>query len=102
MVAASAAGIAGCGPSQPPPEVVSGVDLARYMGLWYEIARYPVSFQKGCVAVTAEYSLNADGTVKVRNACRKGTLDGAPKSIAGVARAHDDGCGCPIGKDRGG
>jgi len=88
LLAISAAGITGCA-SGPPLAVVPEVDLGRYMGLWYEIARYPVSFQKGCVAVTAEYSLNRDGTVKVRNACRKGTLDGPPKSIDGTARVPD-------------
>lgn len=55
---------------------VPTVDLARYMGRWYEIARYPNSFQDGLVGVIAEYDLNADGTVKVVNSGRKRTLDG--------------------------
>jgi len=55
---------------------VANVDLARYMGRWYEIARYPNSFQDGLVGVIAEYALNPDGTVKVVNTGRKRVLDG--------------------------
>ena len=47
------------------PSVVSSVDLARYAGKWYEIASYPVSFQKGCSCIRAEYSLTDKGYVKV-------------------------------------
>ena len=51
-------------------ETVPYVDVARYLGKWYEIARLPQSTQAGCTAVTAEYSLNEDGSVKVLNSCR--------------------------------
>jgi apolipoprotein D and lipocalin family protein len=55
-----------------PLEVVPSVDLNRYVGTWYEIARLPNSFQKKCVGdVTANYTLLDDGTVKVVNRCRK-------------------------------
>ena len=37
------------------------VDLSRYVGKWYEMASFPQSFQRGCVASTADYSLNSDG-----------------------------------------
>jgi apolipoprotein D and lipocalin family protein len=54
-----------------PLAAVSAVDLNRYMGTWYEIARYPNRFQKKCVGyVRADYSVNPDGTVKVANQCR--------------------------------
>jgi apolipoprotein D and lipocalin family protein len=56
----------------PPLEVVPSVDLARYAGTWYEIARLPNWFQKKCAGdVTATYTLNADGTIQVVNRCRK-------------------------------
>jgi len=42
----------------------------RYLGVWYEVARYPVPFQAGCVGVTAEYGLRDDGLLSVRNICR--------------------------------
>ena len=52
--------------------VVPSVELDRYMGTWYEIARLPNRFQKQCAGeVSATYSLLADGTVKVVNRCRK-------------------------------
>lgn len=52
--------------------VVDSVDLSRYVGTWYEIARLPNSFQKKCAdSVTANYTLRADGKVDVVNRCRK-------------------------------
>ncbi|MBX3018306.1 MAG: lipocalin family protein [Bdellovibrionaceae bacterium] len=65
------------------PQVVSAVDLKRYMGKWLEIAHSPNFFQKGCVRSTAEYTLNEDGSVKVYNVCTKG--DGSVSDIEGVA-----------------
>jgi apolipoprotein D and lipocalin family protein len=56
--------------------VVEHVDIERYMGRWYEIARYPNRFQKDLVGVIAEYTLRDDGTVGVHNMGRKKTLDG--------------------------
>lgn len=58
------------GNQQPPLQTVSHVDLARYVGLWYEIGRYPNSFQKGCKASTAMYTLRPDGQIGVVNSCR--------------------------------
>jgi apolipoprotein D and lipocalin family protein len=56
----------------------------RYLGLWHEVARYPVPFEAGCVGVTAEYGLRPDGLISVRNSCR--AADGTVKStIAGTA-----------------
>ncbi len=65
------------------------VDLNRYQGLWYEIARFPVSFEEGCVGVTAEYSLNPNGRVKVVNTCREGSLAAEPRSSEATAEAVD-------------
>jgi apolipoprotein D and lipocalin family protein len=68
-----------------PLEVVPRVDIGRYLGTWYEIATIPQRFQKGCVGVSAHYSLREDGAIDVFNVCRKGTLDGKEKSIRGKA-----------------
>ncbi len=73
-----------------PIMTVKSVDLNRYQGLWYEIARFPVSFEEGCVGVTAEYALNPDGTVSVKNTCREGSLDATPRSATALATAVDD------------
>ncbi len=72
-----------------PPKTVDYVDLERYAGLWYEIARYDTPFDEDAVAVTAEYTLNDDGTVSVLNKGRVGSLDGPPTSIEGIARVVD-------------
>lgn len=51
---------------------VSKVSLQQYAGTWYEIARFPMFFQRNCARdVTATYSLNPDATVKVDNRCVK-------------------------------
>lgn len=68
-----------------PLDVVPRVDLERYAGTWYEIATIPQRFTKGCVGVSAHYSLRKDGAIDVVNVCRKGTLDGKEKSIRGKA-----------------
>ncbi|HEY5761790.1 MAG TPA: lipocalin family protein [Rhodocyclaceae bacterium] len=56
---------------RPPVEAVPRVDLQRYAGVWHEIARLPMPFQKQCVGdTTAEYRLRDDGAVAVLNRCR--------------------------------
>jgi len=57
-------------------EVVPHVDLNRYVGRWYEIARLPNRFEKKCAgSVTATYSFRSDGTLEVVNRCRKSSGD---------------------------
>ncbi len=48
-------------------EPVTGFDQDRYLGTWYEIARLDHSFERGLSQVTAEYTLNDDGSIKVIN-----------------------------------
>ena len=55
---------------------IDSLDVQRYMGIWYEIAKYPNWFQKKCIAETkAEYRLQAGGTVQVINRCRRESGD---------------------------
>uniref|UniRef100_UPI004048687A lipocalin family protein n=1 Tax=Yoonia sp. TaxID=2212373 RepID=UPI004048687A len=57
---------------------------ARYLGTWYEVARFPVPFEVGCAKVTATYGQQDDGDISVLNVCRN--LDGSVKStISGSA-----------------
>ena len=72
-----------------PLEVVPSVDLQRYLGTWYEIATIPQRFQKGCVGVTAEYSLRKNGDIQVVNTCLQQTLDGEVRRARGRARVVD-------------
>ena len=62
----------GIGARKEELEVVDSVDLSRYVGRWYEIARLPNRFQKKCAdSVTADYTLRSDGKIQVVNRCRK-------------------------------
>jgi apolipoprotein D and lipocalin family protein len=75
--------------SSRPLATASSVDIARYTGRWYEIARFPNEFETDCVAVTATYSANDDRSLKVMNRCRKKTFDGAESLAEGRARIVD-------------
>lgn len=74
-----------------PMAVEGALDLNRYLGKWYEIARFPNRFERGCVGVTAEYSMRSDGDVRVVNTCREGTLDGKITVADGSARVEAPG-----------
>lgn len=68
------------------PQPAKAVDLDRYLGRWYELARYEAGFQKGCEGVTADYSLSGPGQIKVLNSCRKNGLGGKLTSATGKAK----------------
>lgn len=68
-----------------PLQVVSSVDLNRYMGQWHEIARLPNRFQRSCAGdTTATYTLRPDGKITILNRCR--TPEGRTKSAKGTAK----------------
>jgi apolipoprotein D and lipocalin family protein len=73
----------------PPLETVAHVELSRYVGTWYEIASFPQSFQRGCTATTATYTVRQDGDIDVLNRCRNESLDGKERSAQGRARVVD-------------
>jgi apolipoprotein D and lipocalin family protein len=67
---------------------VDRVDLRRYSGTWYEIARYANRFQRDCQSdTTAEYTVRTDGKVQVVNSCRQ--KDGKTKAARGTAKVAD-------------
>lgn len=59
-----------------PPVPRRPVEIARYLGRWHEFARFENRFERGCEAVTAEYSLRPDGLLRIVNTCRQGGLTG--------------------------
>jgi apolipoprotein D and lipocalin family protein len=69
------------------PSVVASVDLNKYSGKWYEIARYPTFFQRNCVRSTAEYQVLDDSSVSVYNICYK--EDNSTSDIKGKATIVD-------------
>lgn len=91
LVAKQAHAFGGTRPGEGHSELptVQSVDLNRYLGKWYEIARITQVFEEGCVAVTAEYSLDGDGDIAVKNSCRKERLDGELKVAHGTAKIVD-------------
>jgi apolipoprotein D and lipocalin family protein len=79
---------------RPPLPTVSAVDLKRYMGDWFEVARLEHSFQKGCVGSSATYTLLPDGEVAVINRCLD-ERDGRRREAKGRAWSVD-----PVGNAR--
>jgi len=70
------------------PTTVEYVDLERYVGLWYEIARIPNRFQKKCAAgTTAYYSFKEDGKISVVNRCLAG--EGKVVRASGIAKVEE-------------
>lgn len=59
--------LGGCLGTPPGVEPVANFDVRRYLGTWYEIARLDHAFERGLDGVTATYSLNEDGSVRVLN-----------------------------------
>jgi apolipoprotein D and lipocalin family protein len=89
ILALLALGLATAAPARAAdPQTVASVDLGRYAGKWYEIARLPNSFQSQCVSdVTAIYRARSDGRLDVVNRCR--TPSGEIDEAVGVARVAD-------------
>ncbi|PWR01227.1 lipocalin [Meridianimarinicoccus roseus] len=89
LVLALLAALAGCAGSVYRDRGVAistqAIDPARYSGLWYEMGRFPVPFQRGCAATTAEYAVTGPGTLSVVNTCREGTPSGPVQQIVGSA-----------------
>lgn len=76
--------LAGCAsPVRNPPATAGSVDVTRYLGRWYEIARLPMPFQKADEAAMAEYALNENGTLSVHNIAVR--PDGSEHGIRGFA-----------------
>ncbi len=69
---------------------VKELDLQRYLGTWYEIARFDHSFERNLVGVTATYSMRDDGKIRVINQGYKNTLEGKHNIAEGKAKLTGD------------
>jgi len=80
--------IAGCNNTKTmvDTQTVKELDLVKFLGKWYEIARYPHSFEKDLVGVTATYSMRDDGKIRVVNQGFKHSLDGKVSRAEGKAK----------------
>ncbi|MEE2526410.1 lipocalin family protein [Hyphobacterium sp. HN65] len=72
-----------------PPPVADNVDIERYLGTWFEIARADHSFERNCDGVSAFYERREDGAIRVINRCWKGGLDGELEVAEGRALIAD-------------
>lgn len=88
FLVAAALFITGCSTPPPPLATVSQVDLQKYLGTWYEIARYEHFFEEGCSDVSATYSLKTNGNIKVVNRCVK--IGNVKSEAVGVAHNVDE------------
>ncbi len=95
---AAALALSACAPFVPssryigtPMFVVANLDATRLAGRWYEVASFPASFQAGCYATTAEYSVQPDGLIGVRNSCRVVDQPGVIRQIEGTGRVTGPG-----------
>ena len=72
----------------PSIRTVSRVDLDRYAGEWFEVARFPNRFQRQCLGgVRATYARRADGRIDVLNQCRTAGGDDAARGVARIVDA---------------
>ena len=78
-----------CAGSRIALPTVEKVDVEKYLGKWYEISSFPQSFQKGCTATTAEYSMREDGGLRVVNRCNLDSPNGKLKKATGRAWIKD-------------
>ncbi len=68
----------------PPVQTVNFVDLERYDGLWYEVARTPNLFQIGCSCVTATYEIIDETSISISNSCNRFGPNGPVTTVEGV------------------
>ena len=78
-----------CNKNYLPLKTVEKVDIKKYSGLWYEIARLPNRFQKDCFATTAEYKIIDEETIRVINSCFEGSVNGELDQATGKAFIED-------------
>jgi len=77
-----------CSTPEAPLKTVEHVQIDKYLGTWYEIARYEHSFEVGCSDVSARYSLKENGKINVINSCTK--EDGTISKAIGEAYVTDE------------
>ncbi len=75
-------------PNKEDPSVVANLDLLRFSGFWFEVARTPSFFQRNCINSTAEYSVINSASISVLNTCCK--KNGKASTIDGVAKIVDE------------
>jgi apolipoprotein D and lipocalin family protein len=72
-----------------PLNVAPHVDLRKFQGTWYEIAKLPRTTQAGCTGTVASYKLEPNGDLAVESHCHTGGLEGPVKSMTATGKVPD-------------
>ena len=96
----SAASLAAC--HEAPLDVVEGVDLGRFQGRWYEIARLPRATQINCAGTTAFYKVTSERELVVTNECSVGGLNGVRRQVTASAKVTNAAVPAKLSVDFGG
>ena len=83
LMAIAAMLFTGCESAKVDNSTVKSVDLNRYLGNWYEIARFDHSFERGMEYAMAHYTMRDDGKIDVLNT---GIKDGRAEDAKGIAK----------------
>ena len=81
--------ITGCATKNPNIKSIPKLDLNRYLGSWYEIARFEHSFEKGCKNVKATYLLKDDDKIEVVNSCTDITTNKKREAVGEAIRVDN-------------
>jgi apolipoprotein D and lipocalin family protein len=81
-------GLQGCY-DDAPLDVAPTVDLGKFQGKWYEIAKLPRATEADCTGTVASYLLQPNGDLAVESHCQLGRLDGPVKSMIATAKLPD-------------
>ena len=101
LIAMLAGSSAACS-SDPPLDVAKSVDLSRFQGKWYEIARLPRTTQTDCHGTTAFYTQSSDGSLGFVNQCNVGGPSGPLKTVSMSAKVPDPSVPAKLALDVGG
>jgi len=93
MAIAGIIGLTACAKTPPSTNAITGFELQKYLGTWYEVARFDHSFERGLSNVTANYSLRPDGKVKVVNRGFKSKSNTWSESVGKAKFAGDKNIG---------
>ena len=84
--------VAGISAKCPSVDVASPFDISQYLGIWYEISTSPINvdtFERNCYCTRANYTLESDGDVSVKNSCNTGSITGPLQIANGTAIIPD-------------
>lgn len=89
LIGLAVAALLGAAAEAAAPRPKKPIQMDRFMGRWYEVARTPNARQKGCFAASAYWAKDAKGRISVLNSCRKGSPTGREDTVRATVRRVD-------------